>query len=81
MFSLNEKQDIAFEGQKWSSARTYGDDQKLDIHTQLKRSTREVFASQHGGQNMVMAFTIKTLTLRRAKIVSKEENGLWFTER
>ena len=80
MFGLHERPDVALEGQKWSSARTRGDGEESDVQTQLEECTRKVFASQHGGQSMVMASTVRTLTLRRAKRVSKEGNSPRATE-
>ena len=53
---------------------------KSDVLTQLEEYTREVFASQHGGQRIVMAFTVWTPTFRRAKRVSKEGHGPRATE-
>jgi len=35
---------------------------------------------QHGGQNMVMEFTVQTLTLWQAKRVRKYANVQWVTE-
>jgi len=36
MFNFHERLNVAFEGQKWSSASTCGDDEKLDVQTQSK---------------------------------------------
>lgn len=45
----------------------------------LKNITRKVFTSQHGGQSTLMALMVWTLTLQRAKRVSKG-HGPWTTK-
>jgi len=36
LFSFHERPDFTVKGQKWTSARTRGDDEELDVQTQLK---------------------------------------------
>ena len=49
--------------------------ERPNVQTQLKEYIREVFASQHGGQSMVMIFIVRILILQWAKRVRKEEDG------
>jgi len=80
MFSFHGRSNVALKEQKWSSDCTCGDDEESYVQTQVKEYTRKVFASQHGGQSIVVTFMIREFSIQWAKRVSKEENGPWVTE-
>jgi len=44
LFNYHERTNVSLKGKKQTSDRTRGDGRELDVQTQLKEYTREVFA-------------------------------------